>query len=98
MASVTITVSGTDPTVSIQTEDEDQTVVLGGAEIELEAMSADVDSHAWTADPAVGTFSPSVADRRCDLDYDLDGAGCNGGHSGGHLDLDCDRQRRGHRQ
>ena len=61
MASVTITVSGTDPTVSIQTEDEDQTVVLGGAEIKLEAMSADVDSHAWTADPAVGTFSPSVA-------------------------------------
>ena len=60
-ASVTITVSGTDPTVSIQTEVEDQTVVLGGAEIKLEAMSADVNSHAWTADPAVGTFSPSVA-------------------------------------
>ena len=60
MESVMITVPGTDPTVSIQTKDEDQTVVLGGAPIELEAMSADVESHAWTADPAVGTFSPSA--------------------------------------
>ena len=37
MASVTITVSGTDPTVSIQTEDQ---TVLGGAPIELVAMSS----------------------------------------------------------
>ena len=56
--SVTITVPGTDPTVEIETEDQD---VAGGDPIELVAMSADVASHAWTADPAVGTFSPSVA-------------------------------------
>ena len=50
-----ITVPGTDPTVSIQTEDQD---VAGGALIELVAMSSEEDgeSHAWTADPAVGTF------------------------------------------
>ena len=56
MDSVTITVSGTDPTVSIQTEDQD---VAGGAPIELAAMSSagDVASFAWTAAPAVGTFS-----------------------------------------
>ena len=61
MESVTITVSGTDPTVSIQTEEEDQTVVPGGDPIDLEATSADVASHAWTAVPAVGTFSLSEA-------------------------------------
>ena len=59
-ASITITVPGTDPTVSIQTEDEDQTVVLGGAEIKLVATSADVNSFAWTAVPAVGTFSSTT--------------------------------------
>ena len=55
-ASVIITVPGTDPTVSIQTEDQD---VAGGASIELVAMSSadDVASFAWTAAPAVGTFS-----------------------------------------
>ena len=50
--SVTITVRGTDPTVSIETED--RTVVFGGASIELEATSADVDTYAWTA--TAGTF------------------------------------------
>ena len=55
--SVTITVSGTDPTVSIETADQ---TVDGGASIDLAAtsmdMDTDVDTHAWTADPAVGTF------------------------------------------
>ncbi len=32
--------------------------------------------------------------KRCDLDS----AGYNGGHPGGHPHLDCDRHRRGHRQ
>ena len=60
-ASVTITVSGTDPTVSIQTADQD---VAGGASIELVAMSSadDVDSFAWTAAPAVGTFSNAAVE------------------------------------
>ena len=62
MDSVMITVSGTDPTVSIQTEDQE---VLGGASIELAAMSSEEDgeSSAWTADPAVGTFFPSEMER-----------------------------------
>ena len=60
-ASVTITVSGTDPTVSIQTEDQ---TVLGGASIELVAMSSedDVTEYAWTAVPAVGTFSDAAVE------------------------------------
>ena len=64
MDSVTITVPGTDPTVSIQTEDEDQTVVLGGDPIELVAMSSedDVTGYAWTAVPAVGTFSDAAVE------------------------------------
>ena len=61
MDSVMITVPGTDPTVSIQTEDQ---TVDGGASIELQATSADlntpVTSHAWTAAPAVGTFSDAA--------------------------------------
>ena len=57
--SVTITVSGTDPTVSIQTEDQ---TVLGGDSIELVAMSSEDDSSAWTADPAVGTFSDAAVE------------------------------------
>ena len=68
--SVTITVPGTDPTVSIQTEDKD---VAGGAPIELAAMSSttdDVDSFAWTAAPAVGTFS-GVADVVADVVLDV---------------------------
>ena len=56
--SVTITVSGTDPTVSIQTEDS---VEAGGDSIDLVAMSDDVTTYAWTADPAVGTFSEAAA-------------------------------------
>ena len=55
IASVTITVPGTDPTVSIQTEDQN---VLGGASIRLQATSADSDgtiaSYAWTAVPRCG--------------------------------------------
>ena len=39
-ASVTITVPGTDPTVSIQTEDQD---VAGGTVLQLQATSADSD-------------------------------------------------------
>ena len=86
---VTITVPGTDPTVSIVTADQ---TVLGGAPIELVAMSSGEagESYAWTADPAVGTFSDAATARRCDLD----GAGYNGGKPGGHPDLDCDRQQR----
>ena len=98
-ASVTITVpSG--PTVSIETVDQ---TVFGGTVVELEATSADSDgstvaAYLWTAvladgsadDSAVGMFDPDDGERRrCDLD----GAGCNGGYSGGHPDLDCDRQR-----
>ena len=62
MDSVTILVRGTDPTVSIQTADQ---TVLGGATTEaLETtVSTDVTTYAWTADPAVGTFSdPTAAD------------------------------------
>ena len=55
--SVTITVPGTDPTVSIETADQ---TVLGGASIELEAMSTDVDTHAWTA--TAGTFGDAAAE------------------------------------
>ncbi len=52
--SVTITVRGTDPTVSIETADQ---TVLGGAPIDLAAMSSrGCRAYAWTADPAVGTF------------------------------------------
>ena len=60
MDSVTITVRGTDPTVSIETADQ---TVLGGATTEaLETMvSDDVTTYAWTADPAVGTFSDPAA-------------------------------------
>ena len=49
-------VRGTDPTVSIETADQ---TVLGGATTEaLQTMvSTDVTTYAWTADPAVGTFS-----------------------------------------
>ena len=57
--SVTITVPGTDPTVSIETADS---VVAGGDEIDLVAMSDDVTTYAWTADPAVGTFSSTTVD------------------------------------
>ena len=69
MESVTITVSGTDPTVSIQTEDQD---VAGGAPIKLVAMASadDVASFAWTAAPAVGTFS-DVADVVADVVVDV---------------------------
>ena len=59
--SVKITVPGTDPTVSIETEDQD---VLGGASIELLATSADsngtIASYLWTAAPDVGTFSDAT--------------------------------------
>ena len=60
-ASVTITIPGTDPTVSIQTEDQ---TVDGGASIPLEATSSedDVTEYAWTADPAVGTFSNAAVE------------------------------------
>ena len=51
-ASVTITIPGTEPTVSIQTEKQD---VAGGTVLQLQATSADSDgtiaSYAWTADP-----------------------------------------------
>ena len=60
-ASVVITVRGTDPTVSIQTEDQ---TVDGGDPIDLEATSADSDgviaAHAWAAEPAVGVFSDAA--------------------------------------
>ena len=59
--SVTITVRGTDPTVSIETADQ---TVLGGANIELEATSADsggtVATRLWTA--TAGTFSDAAAE------------------------------------
>ena len=62
-ASVMITVPGTDPTVSIETEDQD---VAGGDSIELQATSGDPDgmiaTYAWTADPAVGTFSDAAVE------------------------------------
>ena len=63
-ASVMITVPGTDPTVSIETEDQ---TVLGGASIELEATSADPDgtiaTYAWTTEPAdTGTFSDEAVE------------------------------------
>ena len=60
-ASVTITVSGTDPTVSIQTEDQD---VAGGTVLSLSATSSedDVTEYAWTAVPAVGTFSDAAVE------------------------------------
>ena len=59
--SVTITVSGTDPTVSIETEDQD---VAGGTVLSLSATSSedDVTEYAWTADPAVGTFSDAAVE------------------------------------
>ena len=61
--SVTITVPGTDPTVSIETEDQD---VAGGDSIELQATSGDPDgmiaTYAWTAVPAVGTFSDAAVE------------------------------------
>ncbi len=48
--SVTITVLGTDPTVSIQTEDQ---TVPGGTVLQLQAMSAysygTIATYAWTA-------------------------------------------------
>ena len=69
--SVTITVPGTNPTVSIETVDQD---VVGGTVLQLEATSADSDgstiaTYAWTAvladgsadDSAVGTFAPDPA-------------------------------------
>ena len=63
--SVTITVRGTDPTVSIETAD--QTVVLGGNPIVLAAMSEDVATYAWTAVPPMWGRSLLVTadDRRC---------------------------------
>ena len=59
--SVTITVSGTDPTVSIETEDQD---VAGGTVLSLSATSSedDVTEYAWTAVPAVGTFSDAAVE------------------------------------
>ena len=58
---VMITVPGTDPTVSIETEDQD---VAGGTVLSLLAMSSedDVTEYAWTADPAVGTFSDAAVE------------------------------------
>ena len=57
---VMITVPGTDPTVSIQTEDQD---VAGGTVLPLLATSSDdVAEYAWTADPAVGTFSDAAVE------------------------------------
>ena len=60
MDSVTILVRGTDPTVSIETADQ---TLLGGATTEAlqTTVSTDVTTHAWTADPAVGTFSNTAA-------------------------------------
>ena len=80
-ASVTITVpSG--PTVSIQTEDQ---TVFGGDSIDLLATARDSDgsdlgSYTWTDNrrsPGRNVRSCRGERRRCDLD----GAGCNGGHS-----------------
>ena len=57
---VMITVPGTDPTVSIQTEDQD---VAGGTVLPLLATSSDdVAEYAWTSDPAVGTFSDAAVE------------------------------------
>ena len=72
--------------VSIQTGNQ---TVDGGTALSLLATSSDdVTTHAWTADPAVGTFS----ERGCRR-YDLDGAGYNDGRPGGHVDPECDRRR-----
>ena len=64
-ASITITVRGVDPTVSIQTADQ---TVFGGTVVELKAISADlntpVNSYLWTAvsdGPEEGTFNPAAA-------------------------------------
>ena len=56
-ASAMITVPGTDPTVSIQTADQE---VAGGASILLEATSADVATYAWTA--TAGRFSDATVE------------------------------------
>ena len=62
-ASVAITVPGTDPTVSIQTEDQN---VAGGTVLELSATSADsggtVATRLWTATRNVGTFSNAAVE------------------------------------
>ena len=62
-ASVVITVRGTDPTVSIQTEEQD---VAGGTVLQLQATSASADSdgtiasYEWTA--TLGTFSDETVE------------------------------------
>ena len=88
--SVTITIPGTGPTVSIQTEDQ---TVAGGTVLQLQATSADSDGTIplrtrgpTDPDDPVGTFSDTT------VEDDLDGAGYNDGKPGRHPDLDCDRR------
>ena len=63
--SVTITIPGTDPTVSIETADQ---TVPGGTVLQLQATSRDSDSstvgsYAWATDPVTtGTFSDAAVE------------------------------------
>ena len=57
IASNTLAGTGTDPTVSVATQDQD---VAGGAVLQLSATATDADSYSWTAAPNVGTFSDTA--------------------------------------
>ena len=87
--SVTITVRGTDPTVSIETVDQ---IVLGGHRISRSQPRPRMSTaYAWTA--TAGTFSNAAVE-----DATWTAPGTTAATQVVILDLDCDRQRRGHRQ